>query len=66
VTVRNSVVHDIYGDGIVLFRVKNGLIDSNAAWRTGMQPAQSIGTPNAIWTWMCTDCVVSKNLHFVL
>jgi len=65
VIVRNSSVHDVYGDGIILFRVKDGLIDSSAAWHTGMQPTQSIGTPNAIWTWMCKDCVVSKNEAFL-
>jgi hypothetical protein len=65
VIIRNSSVHDLYGDGIILFRVKDGLIDSSAAWHTGMQPTQSIGTPNAIWTWMCTDCVVSKSEAFL-
>jgi hypothetical protein len=65
VIVRNSSVHDVYGDGIILFRVKDGLIDNSAAWHTGMQPTQSIGTPNAIWTWMCKDCVVSKNEAFL-
>jgi hypothetical protein len=65
VVVRNSTVHDLYGDGIILFRVKNGLIDSSAAWRIGMQKTQSIGTPNAIWTWMCQDCVVSNNEAFL-
>jgi hypothetical protein len=65
VIVRNSTVHDLYGDGIILFRVKDGLIDSSAAWHTGMQPTQSIGTPNAIWTWMCTDCVVSRSEAFL-
>jgi hypothetical protein len=65
VVVRNSVVHDVFGDGIVLFRVKDGLIDTSAAWHTGMQPTQSIGTPNAIWTWMCTDCVVGKSEAFL-
>jgi hypothetical protein len=65
VIVRNSAVHDLYGDGIILFRVKDGLIDSSAAWHTGMQPTQSIGTPNAIWTWMCTDCVVSRSEAFL-
>lgn len=65
VVVRNSVVHDLYGDGIVLFRVRNGRIDTSAAWHTGMQPSESTGTPNAIWTWMCTDCVVSQNEAFL-
>jgi len=60
VLVRNSVVHDVYGDGIILFRVKDGVIDTSAAWNIGMQPTQSIGTPNAIWTWMCKDCVVKR------
>ncbi len=59
--IRNSVVHDVQGDGIVLFRVRNGRIDSSVAWNTGMQDTQTIGTPNAIWTWMCDDCTVENN-----
>lgn len=65
VVVRNSSVSDVYGDGIILFRVKAGLIDTSAAWDTGMQPTQTIGTPNAIWTWMCKDCVVSNSEAFL-
>lgn len=59
--VRNSTVHDVQGDGIVLFRVHGGRIDSSVAWNTGMQITQSIGTPNAIWTWLCDDCTVEGN-----
>jgi sugar phosphate isomerase/epimerase len=58
VTIRNSVVHDVYGDGIVLFQVEDGLIERSAAWRTGLQPVQTIGTPNGIWTWRCRRCTV--------
>jgi hypothetical protein len=65
VTIRNSVVHDVQGDGIVLFRVRNGLIDSTVAWRIGMQQTESMGTPNAIWTWMCHDCIVSHSEAFL-
>lgn len=65
VTIRDSVVHDVQGDGIVLFRVRDGRIASNVAWNTGMQPTESIGTPNAIWTWMCRDCVVEQNEAFL-
>jgi Right handed beta helix region len=65
VTVRNSIVHDVQGDGIVLFRVRDGRIASNMAWNTGMQPTESMGTPNAIWTWMCRDCVVEQNEAFL-
>ncbi len=65
VTVRNSSVQDVYGDGIVLFRDSGGVIETSTAWQTGMQPTQTIGTPNAIWTWTCTDCVVRDNEAFL-
>jgi hypothetical protein len=65
VTVRDSVVHDVQGDGIVLFRVRDGRLISNVAWNTGMQITESIGTPNAIWTWMCRDCIVEQNEAFL-
>jgi hypothetical protein len=61
VTVRNSTVHDVYGDGIILFIVNSGLLENNVAYRTGLEPTQSIGTPNGIWTWACKDCVVQNN-----
>jgi hypothetical protein len=60
VVVRNSIVADVAGDGIVLFQVNNGLIENSVAWYTGMQHTQTIGTPNAIWTWMCRDCTVRR------
>lgn len=61
VTVRNSIVHDVYGDGIVLSMVQEGLIEKCAAWRTGQQPTETIGTPGAIWTWMCNNCTSQFN-----
>jgi Right handed beta helix region len=61
IEVRNSTVHDVYGDGIILFRDQDGRIKTSAAWQTGMQPTQEVGTPNAIWTWTCTDCTVEDN-----
>ena len=60
VTIRNSMVHDVAGDGIVLFQVNKGTIEGSIAWHTGMQPTQSIGTPNGIWTWECRECVVRR------
>jgi Right handed beta helix region len=65
VTVRNSTAHDVYGDGIILFRDSNGLIENSAAWETGMQPTETTGTPHAIWTWTCTDCTVRDNEAFL-
>jgi hypothetical protein len=65
VTVRNSSVQDVYGDGIVLFRDSDGLIETSTAWETGMQPTETTGTPNAIWTWTCTGCTVRDNEAFL-
>ena len=65
VTVRNSSVHDVEGDGIILFRDSDGLIENSSAWETGMQTTQTIGTPNAIWTWTCTNCTVRDNEAFL-
>ncbi len=65
ITIRNSSVQDVYGDGIVLFRDSDGLIETSTAWQTGMQPTESVGTPNAIWTWTCTDCTVRDNEAFL-
>jgi hypothetical protein len=65
VTVRNSSVQDVYGDGIILFRDSDGLIETSTGWETGMQPTETTGTPNAIWTWTCTDCTVRDNEAFL-
>jgi hypothetical protein len=64
VVIRNSIVHDVAGDGILLARVSNGVLEHNVAWYTGMQETQTIGTPNAIWEWRCSDCRVAYNEGF--
>jgi hypothetical protein len=65
VIIRNSTAHDVYGDGIILFRDQDSAIRTSAAWQTGMEPTQDVGTPNAIWTWTCTDCTVEDNEAYV-
>jgi hypothetical protein len=65
VRILNSTAHDVYGDGIILFRDADSTIRTSAAWQTGMQPTQDIGTPNAIWTWTCARCTVEDNEAFV-
>ena len=65
VIIRNSIAYDVAGDGIVLFQVINGLIENSAAWLTGMQETETIGTPNAIWTWMCRNCTVRHDEAFL-
>ncbi len=66
VTIRNTVAHDVYGDGIVLFQVEDGTIEKSAAWFTGLQPTQTIGTPNGIWTWRCRRCTVQHTEGFFI
>ena len=66
VEVTNTLVHDVQGDGIVLFNVAHGSISHSVAWHTGMEQAVTIGTPNAIWTWHCTDCRVNDNEAFLV
>ena len=66
VTIRNSIVHDVYGDGIILFSVEDGLIERSAAWLTGLNPDVRIGTPNAIWTWTCRRCTVRQTEGFFI
>jgi hypothetical protein len=61
VIVRNCIVHDVAGDGILIMMLKNGLIENNAAWNTGMQPVEKIGTPAGMWEWMCENCTVQYN-----
>lgn len=65
VRVQNATVHDVQGDGIVLFNVQDGVIRNATAWHTGMQHGYSIGTPNAIWTWHCTRCAVEDSEAFL-
>jgi len=61
VTVRNSLVHHVAGDGIALYQVNHGLLEKNVVYDTGLAPDTSVGTPNGIWTWMCHDCTVQFN-----
>jgi hypothetical protein len=65
VIVRNSTVHDVQGDGIILFEVNHGRIENSVAWHLGMQETETIGTPNGVWTWMCRDCTVEGNEVFL-
>ncbi len=66
VVIRNSIVHHVAGDGIILFAAEDGVIERSAAWLTGLQPVQTLGTPNAIWTWMCRRCTVRQTEGFFI
>lgn len=61
VTVQYSTVYDVYGDGIALFNVQNGLLQNNVTHDVGKIPTGAVGTPNGIWTWNCNTCTVQFN-----
>ena len=61
VVIRNSTVHHVHGDGIVVFGARDAVIETSVAHHTGLQPKETIGTPNGIWTWWCDRCTVQYN-----
>ena len=65
VTIQNSTVHDVGGDGIMAYYTQNALTQNNVAYNTGQivdaAVASDIGTPNAIWDFNCHRCVVQNN-----
>ncbi len=61
ITFRNSTVHDVGGDGIVIHVTKNALIEKCTAYSTGETTLTSLGTPSAIWNWDCDTCTVQFN-----
>jgi Right handed beta helix region len=61
IVIRNSIAHDTYGDGIVVYLGSGVLMERNLVYRSGMQPNQTIGTPNALWSWASNDVVVQDN-----
>ncbi len=60
-TIRSSTVHDVAGDGITIFSCNGARIEHSVAYRTGQIRSARLGTPNAIWTWACRNCLVAYN-----
>jgi hypothetical protein len=61
VTVQNSTAHDVYGDGILIAEVTNGLLQRNVAYKSGLCPDCTGSTPVGLWEWHCHTCVVQFN-----
>jgi len=61
VTIRNSTVHDVYGDGITAAQAQNVLIEKNVVFETGLAPAGISYTPNGIWTWQTDTALIQFN-----
>lgn len=65
-TVTRSTVHDVGGDGIVVFGADDAELSADLAWEVGQTPTDDVGTPNGIWTWDCVRCTVAFNeVHHV-
>jgi hypothetical protein len=67
VAITNSLVHDVGGDGIVIFRAQNATIESNVVWNAGtLERPNNLGqSPNAMWTLLCRSCAIRDNEAFL-
>jgi hypothetical protein len=61
VTVQNSTAHDIYGDGILIAELNNGLLQANVVYNSGLCPNCTGSTPVGLWEWYCHTCTVQNN-----
>jgi hypothetical protein len=61
VTVQNSTAHDIYGDGILIAELTNGLLQMNVVYKSGLCPNCTGSTPVGLWEWYCHRCTVQNN-----
>ena len=61
VTVQNSTAHDIYGDGIFIGELHDGLLQTNVVYNSGLCPKCTDSTPVGLWEWYCHTCTVQNN-----
>jgi hypothetical protein len=61
VVIRNTTVHDVQSDGILLASTNNGLIEHSVVSNSGLMTELQNHTPNGLWTWDCDDCIVQFN-----
>jgi hypothetical protein len=68
ITIRNSTVHDTYGDGFAVYLSDNVLMENNVVYRSGMEPPNpanptggTIGTPVALWYWAADSVTAQFN-----
>jgi hypothetical protein len=67
-TIRNSTVHDTYGDGFAVYLTDNVVMENNVVYRSGMEPPNpanpsggTIGTPVALWYWSADSVTAQFN-----
>jgi hypothetical protein len=60
VTIQNSTVYNVYGDGILVTELTNGTLENNVVYNTGLCPSCG-STPSGLWEWWCHTCTVQNN-----
>jgi hypothetical protein len=63
-TIQNSTVYNVYGLGMTLFVVTNGLMQNNVVHNTGQcppNPGCGSGTPGGLMDLYCHTCVIQNN-----
>lgn len=62
IVVQNSMVHDVYGDGILVTTASNALLQNNVVYNTG-QCTENCGssTPSGLWEYYCESCIIANN-----
>ena len=64
ITVKNSIVHHVGGDGITVASSENVLIDNNVSFESGRATKGTVRdayTPNGIWSWASQDVTIQRN-----
>jgi len=61
ITVENSLVHDVAGDGITVNNAQNVLIQGNIAYNSGQCSSCTGSTPNSIWVYNSTNSDIRYN-----
>lgn len=65
VVVQNNVAHDVYGDGIVVLTLSNGVLQNNVAYNTGKCPSCTGSTPVGIWSWFSQGITTQNNESYL-
>lgn len=63
-TIQNSSVYNVYGEGMTLFVVSNGLMQNNVVHNAGQcppNPGCGAGTPGGLMDLYCSSCVIRNN-----
>ena len=61
IIIRNSTIHDVQSDGILVASTNNALVEHCVVYNTGIMTILQNHKPNGLWTWDCDDCTIQFN-----